>query len=602
MNNSTHPPVHQVRTKKMRVIGILSWCCYGGIGAYALLAVFGYLGGQVFTIDESLQLVASREVLEGRTPFRDFYSLYPPLTYYLNALAFRAWSSSFMVARFVSVVIFVLTAVSVARYVSNALKAQSFGVRWAAAGLTVFCLTRVLPYSCNNAVYAAILVLTHFLSVLDRRAPPSRRTLLICGLLTGVVATMRLNVGLYLIAAIGASLATTDEMRGLRALSRALRRLLTFAAPICVVWALLLLPYGRAAKDVIAQIALTPNLVLRAGHITDASGNPGAYGSLFALVACALLGCRIDWRSRSERMIAISLAAVTMGLTALGFRLLSATHLLVVPYAIPGLLLAVLIAGQLFWRRFPPNIFVAVSFSLASLQYYLIRADSAHLAILGGAAALLVATLIQSQPQLTRLAIFGTLFCLMMQFPLPIGRVGVAQWIWPVNPNLVLPAVRVIFDKHSFLALGDVARLNNGEALQPFERHFFPDHDEHSVIRYVDRVASQNESIFMGLTSHDRTRVNDSRLSWMMPRRLASRYLEIEPGIITSESVQREVVQSLRTGVRWLVLQDTASTGTARYPYPQATVLDQYIAANYERAASFGQFHVYCRHGACSNP
>ena len=596
------PPISRELSAKTQLGAVLSWCAYACIGAYALFAVLGYWGGQVNTIDESLQLLGGREVLEGRVPHRDFYSMYPPLNYYVNGLLFRAWSSSFMVARFVSALIYGITVLALSRYVAKGLETRSTTLRCVTTGLVVFCLTRVLAYSQNNATFAGVLVLIYFISELDRGGQVSRRALLICGVASGLLVTTRLNLGLYVVATIGTTVVVTDESIRPGAFSLHLQRLLTFVVPICGAGLLFLLPYGRFAKDVVSQIALTPNLVLRAGHIIDVSKESGAYCCLLAIVGFALLGCRLDWRNRMERTIALSVAGAAMGLAGLGLMILSAVHLLLVPYAVPGLLIGALIASQVAWRRFPPKVFVGVCFLIASLQYYLIRADGVHLSILGGAVALVTAASIISQPQLPRVAIMGLLFWLMMQFPLPVGRVGVAQWIGPVNPNTAMTAVRVIASGHSFLALGDAARLTNGEPLLAFERHFFPDADELSVVHYVDRFASHNDAIFMGLTSHDRTRVNDSRLSWMMPRPLASRYLELEPGIITSESVQREVVQSLSSGVRWLVLEDTSSTGIARYDFQPSAILDQYIAANYRRAVSFGKLHVYCRLEACPTP
>jgi hypothetical protein len=596
-------PLGRGPVAKSHVDAISDWCVYAAIGAYTLFAVLGFWGSEVNSFDESLQFLGGREVLEGRAPHRDFWSMYPPLNYYLDSLVFRAFGSSFMVARFLSALIYGVAVLALSRYVNNRLKMQAAPLRWLTMGLAVFCLTRVLQLAQNNTILAAVLVLIYFLSELDREGQLSRRALLVCGFASGVLLTMRLNLGLYVVAAIGTTLVVTGESSPTQAFTRRhLQRVLTFVVPVCAAFSFFLLPYGRFAKDVISQMAVTPNLILRAGHATDVSKESAPYCCLLAVVGFALVCCRLDWRNSRDRTIALLVAGTAMVLATLSLLIVSAARLLLVPYAIPGILIGILIASQVAWSRFHPRVFVGLCFLIASLQYYLVRGDGLHLFVLGGAVAIVAAAGIVSQPQLPRVAVIGLLFWLMMRFPLPVDRVGIAQWLWPLNPKAILPVARVISSRHSFLALGDSARVTNGQPLLAFERRFFPDPDELSVIRYVDRFASPSDAVFMGLTSHDRTRVNDARLSWLMPRPLASRYLELEPGIITSESVQREVVQSLSSGIRWLVLQDTAITGTAGYPFQRSAVLDQYIAANYKRAMSFGKFHVYCRLEACPSP
>ncbi|MEI9939931.1 MAG: hypothetical protein WDO69_22145 [Pseudomonadota bacterium] len=587
---------------KTQLAVILNWCVYAGIAAYALLAVIGFLGSELGSFDEPLQLLGAREIAEGRTPHRDFWSIYPPLNYYLDALAFRAWSASFMVARLVSAFLYGVAVVVFSRYSNNRLSTQSAALRWATLGLVVFCLTRVLALSQNNAILVAVLVLLYFISQIDRDRQLSRRALIVCGLSSGVLLTMRLNLGLYVVATIGTTVVMTGEPLALRAAARHFRQLLTFAVPVCGPVLLYLLPYGQFAKEVISQLALTPNLILRAGHIVDVSRESAPYWCILAIIGFALACCRLDWRSRRERLTAILAGGVAMLSATLGLVIVSAAQLLLVPYAVPFILIGVLIATQLAWKRFPPTVFVGLCFLIANLHYYLIRADGVHLFILAGAVAIVVAAGIASQPQLPRVAALAMLLWLMMQFPPPINHIGIAQWLWPASPNAIRPALRALSNRHSFLALGDSARLRNGEPLLEFERRFFPDATEISVVRYIDRVAAPNDAVFMGLASHDRTRVNSARLSWILPRPLASRYLELEPGIITSESVQREVVQSLEEGVRWLVLQDTPNTGTAKYPFPRSTVLDQYIAANYKCDVSFGKLQVCCRLQACPSP
>src|ERR1041385_6955098 len=80
--------------------------------AYAALAVLAYLRQPVGLFDESIQLVGGMLVLKGQVPHKDFWSMYPPLNYYINAGAFLLLGKSVFSARIVQSVSFIaLTAV-----------------------------------------------------------------------------------------------------------------------------------------------------------------------------------------------------------------------------------------------------------------------------------------------------------------------------------------------------------------------------------------------------------------------------------------------------------------------------------------------------------
>jgi hypothetical protein len=586
---------------KPRQAAIANWFVYTALTAYAAFAVLSFFGNQVNRIDEALQLLGGREVLEGRMPHRDFWSMYPPLNYYLNGLAFRIGGQSFMVARFVSAIFYGIAVWVLSAYVNNRLKSEAAWLRWTSLALVVFMVTRVLTLSQNNALLAAVVLFVYHATKVERDGHLSYPALVVCGVASGLMLPMRLNYGLYSVVSIGAGLTFADAAFARSTLEQRSFRLAAFVVPVLVTVLLFFLPFGSAAKEVVSQVARTPGLVLRAGNIYDVSDVLMPYCAILAVVGFGLTCAHLDLQNQRERNIALSFAGATALLAMLALRLLSASHLLLVPYVVPAIVASAVVASQLAWKRFPQPVLVSLCFLACSLQHYLIRADGLHLYILAAAVSVVAATGIVDQPHPARVGAMALLFWLMI-LPNPTSRDAVVQWILPLNPKSIRPALEVLSRRDSFLALGDSARLMNGAPLSDNERRFFPETDELSVLRYIDRMASPSDTVFSGLRSHDRTTINDARLAWVMPRRLASRYLELEPGVITSEPVQREVVQSLSAGVRWVVLEDSPLTGIARYPVPRSRVLDEYIAANYRCAASFGPFRACCRPEACPAP
>src|SRR5262249_53973642 len=59
------------------------------------------LWGTLFrwTFDEGIYLVGAQRVLRGECPYRDFFSLTGPATYYLYALLMAAFGQTFLAAR-----------------------------------------------------------------------------------------------------------------------------------------------------------------------------------------------------------------------------------------------------------------------------------------------------------------------------------------------------------------------------------------------------------------------------------------------------------------------------------------------------------------------
>ena len=69
------------------------------ICAYTLVVVITSLASEAGYYDESITLVHGRMVAERHTPHVDFWSFYPPLTYYLNAAVFSIFGRTILAQR-----------------------------------------------------------------------------------------------------------------------------------------------------------------------------------------------------------------------------------------------------------------------------------------------------------------------------------------------------------------------------------------------------------------------------------------------------------------------------------------------------------------------
>jgi hypothetical protein len=578
----------------------MSWLLFVGVGVYATLSALSFLGREVNGFDECLQLLGGRAVLEGKVPHKDFWTLYPPLNYYLNAIAFRMFGVTFLAARFVAVLSYAAGVAISTAYIHHRLKGESVWLRGATIGLAVFVLTRVMIVSQVTTTLAAATFLILYSNSIEEGANSWHRRLLIAGVFTGVLLIMRLNVGVYLAASVSVGLLIADDS-DVRwpPPANSWSKVAIYSAPVCFILAVYLLSYAPSVSLVIDQIARAPNQIQRAGHILDVSHDSAVYRVLVALAGLAAVSSRVDcggWRERRGAIVVASGVAIA---ASLGLLVLSQIHLLLVPYLIPALLFGAVVACQLLWRVYSHVVFVCLCFLAASTQYYLIRADSVHVFILSAAAGIVATVGIVERPRFAKVVLMACLLALMLGLPVPFTLSRIMPWLLPLNPKSVLAAIRVIARPGSFLALGDPGRIQAIQPLSAEESRFFPEQDELATARYLGRAAAADDSVFVGLTSHDRTRVNNARLSWILPRPLATRYLELEPGIITSERAQREIVAALDSGVRWLVLEETVDTGIARYPFSPSNVLDHYIVSTYSCNKSFGRFHVCCRNQMC---
>lgn len=237
----------------------------------------------------------------------------------------------------------------------------------------------------------------------------------------------------------------------------------------------------------------------------------------------------------------------------------------------------VLIGGLALWGvaaaalRPPLRIWAALPVALAGLAYLLARADEFHLVPLAAALPVLLAA---TAPHARRAA-----FTLALALPVAlIALNGIDQnRIDLIDPGPLRPI-------HVDVADGVKAPPAEARALE-------------QTVAYIRRAVPPGRPIFVANPRHDLVRVGNPLLYVLADRENPTRYDVMQPGVVTTAPVQREIVRDLRrsrTGlvVRWLspVAAEREPNGAGRSS--GVRVLDRYLAAVYKPVARFGDYQV----------
>jgi hypothetical protein len=120
--------------------------------------------------------------------------------------------------------------------------------------------------------------------------------------------------------------------------------------------------------------------------------------------------------------------------------------------------------------------------------------------------------------------------------------------------------------------------------------------DQAAAVRYVQANTTNSDAIFVGLPQHERIFVNNVGFYFVANRRPATKWYHFDPGLQTSEAIQKLMISDLlRSQPKYVVLD--AEWEGAREPNESARnsgvrLLDEFIDGNYRHAATFGALTV----------
>jgi hypothetical protein len=119
-----------------------------------------------------------------------------------------------------------------------------------------------------------------------------------------------------------------------------------------------------------------------------------------------------------------------------------------------------------------------------------------------------------------------------------------------------------------------------------------------ALIPYVRARAPGGAPVLVAPPRYDRVRVGDPMLNVLLDRPNPTRYDVVQPGVVTTAKVQREMARDLRgtpVVVRWLSAQAREREPNGSSRSSGVFVLDRAIARGYRPAARFGDYVVLVR-------
>ena len=150
--------------------------------------------------DEGLALVGGMRVLHGDVPLRDFWAIYPPGQAYVLAALFGAFGENVMVERVYDTLVRILLALTIYLLAARLLRSW----RWALAPYLVAAVLLAAATFYGYAVYPALLFSFGALLLGFRYLDTPKRSWLVgAGVLLGVTAFFRIDLGFYAAASTG---------------------------------------------------------------------------------------------------------------------------------------------------------------------------------------------------------------------------------------------------------------------------------------------------------------------------------------------------------------------------------------------------------------
>ena len=168
--------------------------------ALALLAAAALLFSLLFNRESVLSyaigynLYGAERVLEGEVPYRDFHTLYPPATVYLNAWIFK-WLGISLYNALLGVLIFKVLTTVMLFLCGRLVLPRAWAL--AAASFSLFWLRPNGPFKAVPMHYGALFLAVALFSTLNYVTTRKRGNLVAAGLAIGVLCLFKHNIGAY---------------------------------------------------------------------------------------------------------------------------------------------------------------------------------------------------------------------------------------------------------------------------------------------------------------------------------------------------------------------------------------------------------------------
>lgn len=529
------------------ILGLYSLNWFDATGTH-----FGHVFGDVTTI-------AAERVQAGQIPYRDFWTMYAPGSYYLLALLFTLFGNHVTVGT-VAASLLCAAAATVCYRLARELTGRSLPALACAA--VFFAATWSTAYYLSLGPYPPTIffVLLALLYTVRYHGTGRAGRLFTAGLATGAAVVFKHDVGGYTAIAIAAGLLAghcTGPRPQAAALPGAVGELLVYSAGAALV-ALPVTAYfaWHAGADMWQDLIVFPATDFRFARVERyPSLIPGDFHGRW-------------WLNSVLRFFDEYLQ-----------------------YALPFLVavtaaVIILLAAR---RRRTACLPAGVTFGVAYLLHYL----SAHVQI---------NTNIISMPMYAALlgAIAYTLVADTGRFHKSLPFRGGALLLAVVA--VVMFAAHPAYSLHGSYSGGVELELPkvSGLRVSPDMRDTLTE-----LVSLVDANVPRGRKMFIGLHRHDTTVIGDGKLYFILDRMNATRHDQLHPGVASTRPRQLEMIRDLQANdVTFILLKhvfpDKAldklkEMWKKTLPESGSTVLDEYIRSNYRKIRTIDKYEVWLR-------
>jgi len=231
----------------------------------------------------------------------------------------------------------------------------------------------------------------------------------------------------------------------------------------------------------------------------------------------------------------------------------------------------ILVLGCAAWLALGRRGWALAPLAFVGLGYLLVRADEFHLVPLSVALAIILACAAAARAGAARIVLGGLLAL--------IAAHGVERQAGRI---VHLPALAAVPG-----GVGDGVRTEKGDA-----------HALRALVPFVRSRVPAGAPVFVANPRFDLVHAGDPLLNVILDRPNPTRYDVMQPGVVTTAKVQREMVRELSSTRLVVVWHDARATLREDNPAGRSSgvhVLDDYLRAAFRPVARFGVYEVRLR-------
>jgi hypothetical protein len=582
------------------------WLWMSLIGLVTVTLLLLRLRGYIHLYDEGFHILVSKRMALGEVPYRDFSHHYLPGNNLAIAALYKLFGVSLLPSRLFDAACRLAAMLLLAAIVWRPSLRPTPGQAALLGGAAIVSAITLVGYGAwSYVIYPALAASLASLWALVRYGESGRRRWLwLAGLLTGLAFVVRWDMATYLFGVQAGALIWMGWVQAQRrthtggaadgAAGRASGSALDDAGGAVAAVA----PGARLQAQVRAgdALPLLGGFLIGALPVVLWAGLRGGFNAMWELAFVFPMTDLRTYRSLPLPGLLptpppLSADGAPVGVTLLGLTLTQETVRLWL-----GWWLALLAAGALLLRL----LFLTVKRRLPATPPHF------ALVVLAGYGTLLVGQAINryddihAQPMRVVLWVTVALSVVLGLWGLQgrrrtvaalVGGVATAALLWLFLRPPVTLLQQVATRTPPWGCYSTMPVLDCAAALSDFER----------TQNYVEVRLPAGQPLFVGLTRHDITYMNDMAFYWASPRQPATYYHLLEPGLVTTAAVQERIVADLERSrpdliVRVLFRQPPGESEAARTS-TGVRILDDYLIANYTPERTFGIWQVDRRNG-----